>query len=53
MERIIGFLIIAWLAVMAVGIIIALRPVIAFVAGFVFVILIFALLGRFIASLFW
>lgn len=52
MERIIGFVFFAWLAVMAVGIVITLLPVLAFVASFVGVLLIFALFGHWIASLF-
>jgi hypothetical protein len=52
LERFIVFLFFGWLAVMAAGIVIALLPVLAFVAGFVGVLLIFALLGRFVASLF-
>jgi hypothetical protein len=53
MERLIGLLFIGWLAFMAVGVIIALLPVIAFVAGFVAVILIFAFVGRWVSSWLW
>lgn len=53
MERVVGFLIVVWLALMAVGVIIALLPLIAFAAGFVGVLLIFFLLSRWVTRWFW
>jgi hypothetical protein len=52
MGRIISFIFFAWLAAMAVGVVLALLPVLAFVAGFVAVILICSLVGRLVASFF-
>ncbi len=53
MERIVGFIFLIWLAAMAVGIVSALLPVLAFVAGFVGVILLFALFSRWVSSWLW
>lgn len=53
MDRIVAFVFFAWLIVMTAGVVIALLPALAFVAGFVAFLLIFAFLGRFVASLFW
>ena len=52
MDRFVALVLGAWLAMLAAGVIIALLPILAFVAGFIGVLLIFALLGRFVASLF-
>ena len=52
-DRIVGFLFLAWLVVMGIGLVIALMPVIAFLAGFGVVLLLFVFLGRLVASLFW
>lgn len=53
MERIVGCLVVIWLVALAVGVIIALLPLITFAAGFVGVILIFALLSRWVTRWFW
>jgi hypothetical protein len=52
MERIIGFVLVGWVIVMAIGVVIALLPLLAFVAGFLGMVLIFAVLGRWLASVF-
>lgn len=53
MERLVVVVFFAWLAVMAIGLVIAAMPLILFVLGFVAMILFIAFLGRFVASLFW
>lgn len=52
MEKIIWFVFMLWAAAMVIGIIIALLPVFAFIAGFLLVIGAFALLGRLVLGLF-
>lgn len=52
MQRLVGLVFVAWLAVMAVGVVIALLPVLVFIAGFVGVLLLFAFMGRLVAGLF-
>jgi hypothetical protein len=53
MERLIGFIFFIWLAAMAVGLVIALLPALAFIVGFVGVLLILALLGRWVSRWLW
>ncbi|WP_435017975.1 hypothetical protein TA3x_005598 [Tundrisphaera sp. TA3] len=50
MERLIGFLFIAWLAVMAIGIVIALLPVLLVVVGFVGTVALIVFVGRLVGS---
>lgn len=52
MDLIVNFFVLALLASIAVGLIVALLPVIAFLAGFFGVILICSLLGRLVAGFF-
>ena len=52
MDLIIDFLVLAFLASIAIGLVVALLPAVAFLAGFFGVILICSLVGRLVAGFF-
>ncbi len=51
--KIVMGLFVVWAAVMAVGLLIALMPVILFIVGFVLILSILTLIGRLVASWFY
>jgi hypothetical protein len=53
MDRLLGFLVIGWVAVMAIGIVIALLPVIFFIVGFVGMMVLVTFIGRLVGSWFY
>ncbi len=53
LTRVIAGIFTLWAAAMVVGVLIALLPLILYAIGFLLMLALLALIGRFVASLFW